>query len=153
MSRAKPYRRNPTREFNTFLDVALQSRYYLVAETGPTKLTLEATNQKKYKIQIGSEISCSCGGGRKEHCVHTIYTLLKIFRIDQADPMLWQLSYTDDEINKMLDKREREQRRNRQIHQEWQSQARSLGSIEEVMQYRDSIRRNNEATDALAIQL
>jgi hypothetical protein len=31
-------------------DVALSSRYFLVQESGPTKLTLEAGNGKKYKI-------------------------------------------------------------------------------------------------------
>jgi hypothetical protein len=60
-----------------------------VQEAGPTKLTLEAANKKKYKISIGGEISCSCGGGRTEHCVHTIYTMLKIFRVDEADPVIW----------------------------------------------------------------
>ena len=89
MSRAKPYMQKPTKEFMVFYDIALNSRYYLVQESGPTKLTLEAGNNKKYKIQIGSEITCSCGGGRNEHCVHTIYAMLKIFRIDEGDPLLW----------------------------------------------------------------
>ena len=44
MSRAKPYRQNPTKEFMIKYDIALQSRYYLVQENGPTKLTLEAGN-------------------------------------------------------------------------------------------------------------
>ena len=89
MSRAKPYRSKPTKEFMMRYDVALQSRYYLVQENGPLKLTLEAANQKKYKVGVGNDITCSCGGGRTEHCVHTIYALLKIFRIDEGDPLLW----------------------------------------------------------------
>lgn len=44
MSRAKPYRSKPTRDFMIYYDIALQSRYYLVQEAGPTKLTLEAAN-------------------------------------------------------------------------------------------------------------
>ena len=87
-------------------DIALQSRYFLVQTNGPTKLTLEARNNKKYKIQIGGEITCSCGGGRKEHCVHTIYSMLKIFRIEEGDPLLWQLAFTDTEIEKILEQRE-----------------------------------------------
>lgn len=47
-----------------YYDLALQSRYFLVQENGPTKLTLEARNKKKYKITVGSDITCSCGGGR-----------------------------------------------------------------------------------------
>ena len=30
MSRAKPYRSKPTRDFMMYYDIALQSRYYLV---------------------------------------------------------------------------------------------------------------------------
>ena len=81
-------------------------------ENGPTKLTLEASNKKKYKISVGSEIYCSCGGGRTEHCVHTIYALLKIFRIEQTDPLIWQLGFTDAELEKILERREKTLERN-----------------------------------------
>ena len=100
-------------------DVALSSRYYLVQESGPTKFTLEASNGKKYKIQFGSEAICSCGGGRKEHCVHTIYAMLKIFKFDEADPLLWQLAFTDTEIEKILERREASMLKNRQGLHSW----------------------------------
>ena len=51
-------------------DVAMSERFFLVGWNGPTKLVLEDQRQKKFKITIGSEIYCSCGGGRTEHCVH-----------------------------------------------------------------------------------
>lgn len=76
-------------------------------------MTLEASNGKKYKIQFGSECSCSCGGGRTEHCVHTIYTMLKIFKIDEGDPLLFQLAFTDTEIDKILARRQEDTLRNR----------------------------------------
>ena len=98
MSRAKPYRSKPTRQFESNLALAQQSRMFLVSEQGPTKLTLEDQKQKKYQILIGSEISCSCGGGVNEHCVHTIFSLLKIFKISEDDPLIWQLGYLDAEI-------------------------------------------------------
>jgi E3 ubiquitin-protein ligase ZSWIM2 len=101
-------------------DVALSSRYFLVQESGPTKFTLEASNGKKYKIQFGSEVTCSCGGGRKEHCVHTIYAMMKILKIDEADPLLWQLSFTDTEVDKILQRREAETLRNRNAAHLWQ---------------------------------
>ena len=69
-------------------------------------LTIEDEKEKKFKIMIGSEISCSCGGGKVEHCVHTIFTLLKIFKISSTDPMLWQLSFLDSEIQSILEKRD-----------------------------------------------
>lgn len=98
MSRSKPYRPNPTPKFMNNYDLALSDRFFLVSEDGPTKLTLEDQRRKKFKIVIGSEIQCSCGGGRSEHCVHTIFALIRIFKVDEADPLIWQLSYIDREI-------------------------------------------------------
>ena len=72
MSRAKPYRSNPTPKFMNNYDRALSERFYLVNENGPTKLTIEDEHKKKFKITLGSDIICSCGGGRTEHCVHTV---------------------------------------------------------------------------------
>ena len=79
-------------------DKAMKDRFYLVNENGPTKLTLEDQRRKKFKIVIGSEIQCSCGGGRTEHCVHTIFALVRIFKVDELDPLIWQLSFIDREI-------------------------------------------------------
>ena len=88
-------------------DRASSERFYLVNENGPTKLVLEDQNNKKFKIQIGSEIQCSCGGGRTEHCVHTIFALQKIFRVSENDPLIWQLSFIDREISQILEGRDR----------------------------------------------
>jgi E3 ubiquitin-protein ligase ZSWIM2 len=107
----------------------MNSRYYLVQESGPTKMTLEAGNNKKYKIQIGGEITCSCGGGRKEHCVHTIYAMLKIFRIDEGDPLLWQLAFTDTEIDNILERREKQLLKNRASNNQWQQEATSIEQV------------------------
>lgn len=46
--------------------------------------------------------------------MHTIYTMLKIFKIDEADPLLWQLAFTDTEIDKILERREELMLKNRQ---------------------------------------
>ena len=53
-------------------DIAVNLRMYLVQENGPSKLVLEDSNQQKFKVQIGDTVSCSCGGGKEEHCVHTV---------------------------------------------------------------------------------
>jgi len=107
MSRSKPYRPNPTPQFMNNFDQAISQRFFLVQENGPTKLTIEDENRRKFKIQIGGEIQCSCGGGRTEHCVHTIFSLLRIFKVDEADPLVWQLSFIDHEIQKILEGRDR----------------------------------------------
>jgi E3 ubiquitin-protein ligase ZSWIM2 len=83
-------------------------RIYLVQEKGPTKFVLEESgSRKKFKVEIGSEIKCTCGGGVKEHCVHTIYALSKVFKIKDKDPLIWQISFLDSEIDKILQNRSR----------------------------------------------
>lgn len=68
------------------MELAQNLRMYLLQENGPTKLVLEDSNtHEKYKVQIGSEISCSCGGGKDEHCVHTVRSL----SLDGYRFMLW----------------------------------------------------------------
>ena len=54
------------------MEIAQSLRMYLVQENGPTKLVLEDPEHNKYRVQIGSEVSCSCGGGKEEHCAHTV---------------------------------------------------------------------------------
>jgi len=39
--------------------------------------------------------------------------MLKIFKIDEADPLLWQLAFTDTEVDKILERREAFMLRNR----------------------------------------
>ena len=107
MSRAKPYRSNPTPAFMNNFDRAHSERFFLVNENGPTKLTIEDESKRKFKIQIGAEIRCSCGGGRQEHCVHTIFSLIRIFKVDELDPLIWQLSFLEREIEQILEGRDR----------------------------------------------
>lgn len=39
--------------------------------------------------------------------MHTIFSLLRIFKVDEADPLVWQLSFIDHEIQKILEGRDR----------------------------------------------
>ncbi|CAI2384236.1 unnamed protein product [Moneuplotes crassus] len=107
MSRAKPWRSKPTFVFGELLNATKNKTFYLVHEPGPTNLVIQDEHKKKNKVQIGSIISCTCGGGQKEHCIHTIFALLRIFKIPEDEPLLWQLSYSDREINKIIQNRER----------------------------------------------
>ena len=68
--------------------------------------------------------------------MHTIYALLKIFRIDEGDPLIYQLSFTDTEIENIIDAREKQLLANRQAYREWQ--AGNVTTIE--TQYRDAMR-------------
>lgn len=47
------------------------------------------------QIQIGLEVSCSCSSVKNRQCKHTLFALLKKFKVDNKSPMLWQGSYLD----------------------------------------------------------
>lgn len=111
--RATSYRSQPTKKFLNLLAMVQTTRLFLVNENGPTMLTLEDEKQQKFKITIGSEITCSCkaqgkpNGDDGVHCLHSVFALLKIFRVKPQDPMMWQDSYLDTEIAKILDQRDK----------------------------------------------
>lgn len=83
---------------------------YLVQEKGPTKFIIEDVTKKKYNVEIGQQIKCTCGGGDTDHCVHSvsnkkIFLLMKIFCIEPDNPLIWQISYSDAEINSIIGNR------------------------------------------------
>ena len=43
-------------------------RLFLVSEPGPTKFVFKDSSGKKFKVNVGSDLSCSCGGGSHEQC-------------------------------------------------------------------------------------
>lgn len=62
-----------------------QTRLYLVQETGPTNLIFKDDSQKKFKVLIGDELKCSCGGGIKEHCIHTLFALIRVYKMSEGN--------------------------------------------------------------------
>jgi E3 ubiquitin-protein ligase ZSWIM2 len=80
------------------MEEAVDSTFFLVQETGPTSFVIKDAEEHKFKVSLGFTHSCSCGGGVKEHCLHTLYTLIKIFKLPCDNPIVWQLSYIDTDI-------------------------------------------------------
>lgn len=88
MSREKPYINKPAEGFFDVVQRALESTFFLVHESGPTSFLLKDESGKPIKVSLGGRHSCSCGGGKTEHCLHTLYVLLKIFRILPDNPVI-----------------------------------------------------------------
>ena len=116
MSRIKPWRVKSTFVFDELLNACKNRTFYLVHEPGPTNLVIQDEGKCKFKVQIGIHnyiiyigtiVSWSWGGGQKEHWIHTIFALHRIFKIPEGEPLLWQLSYSDQEITKIIQNRER----------------------------------------------
>jgi len=86
------------------IDSANALKLYLVQESGPTSFVFKDDADEKFKVSIGPTISCSCSKSF-DHCVHTFYVMLKIFKRDKEDPLIWQNSFIDNEINDLIKSR------------------------------------------------
>ena len=95
MSRAQPYRSRIPTHIIQLLDVASRITLFLVGQTGHLSFTFKDRLDNKYKTSIGPEVKCSCSTQRNDHCIHTIYILLKIFKISVENPIMWQAAYVD----------------------------------------------------------
>ena len=97
------WRKKPSETLIKLMEDSVDLKLYLVQEKGPLCLTFQDDNGKKYQISIGNTISCSCGGGKTEHCIHTLFTLNRIFKIAFNNPLILQLQFSDSELNKLLE--------------------------------------------------
>lgn len=98
----RKWRKKPSEELIKLMEETVELRLYLVHERGPLSLTFRDEGNIKYDVTIGNNIQCSCGGGKKEHCVHTLFALNKIYHIPFNSPLILQLEYTDQELNTLL---------------------------------------------------
>jgi len=100
------WRNKTTPELINLMEGSIDIRLYLIAEKGPLSFTFQDDNSKKYFVNIGDKVTCSCNNtGKNEHCIHTIYTLNRMFKIDFADPLINQIGFTDSELSKMIETR------------------------------------------------
>ena len=107
MSRIKPWRAKSTFIFDELLELSKNTTFYLVHEPGPTNLIIQDERKMKFQVKIGTTISWTWGGGKKEHWVHTIFALFRIFKLPENEPLIWQLSFSDAEIGKIIQNRDR----------------------------------------------
>ena len=103
----RKWRKKPSEELIKLMEESVDLKLYLIHERGPLSLTFQDEQGKKYEINIGNEISCSCGGGKIEHCAHTLFALNKIYKIPFNNPLILQLQFTDQELNILMDKKKK----------------------------------------------
>ena len=95
MSRSQPYRSKMPVEILRTMDVASRITLFMVGQTGPLSFTFKDRLDNKYKTSIGPEVRCSCSPGRNDHCIHTLYVMLKVFKVSTQNPIIWQAAYVD----------------------------------------------------------
>ena len=106
-NRVHPWRSKPPQEITEMTEMIPQMKLYLLQEHGPTSFLFKDEQNNKIKVSIGDTLKCSCGatGGKSEHCVHTLYMMLKIFKKSPTDPLTWQQSYLDSELSELVKSR------------------------------------------------
>lgn len=80
--------------------------FFLVNRIGPTVFVLKTDDlsESTYKVYIGENQRCSCGGGegRGKLCLHIMFVMLKVLRVSGSNPCAWQLGLNDNEIEDIL---------------------------------------------------
>ena len=101
-TRSQPYRRAMPLHIFPLLRVASRVTLYLVNQSGPTSFTFKDRLGAKHKASIGNSIHCSCQMRANDHCLHTIYILIRLFKIPIDNPLIWQNSFLDSELTDII---------------------------------------------------
>ena len=98
---------------------------YLVQECGPTSFVIKEDEpvaqgeggqagteigagggrrrpDKKYKVTIGSVVGCTCKARSMCPCIHQLFVLVKLLRVPAENPLVWQASLLDNEVEQIL---------------------------------------------------
>jgi E3 ubiquitin-protein ligase ZSWIM2 len=102
MSRLQPYRNRIPTHIIKLLDVSSRITLFLVGQNGPLSFIFKDRLENKYKTTIGADIKCSCTLNKNDHCIHSLYVLLKIFKISVDNPIIWQAAYIDSELSDIV---------------------------------------------------
>lgn len=106
--RVVPWRAKASSEVTDRLLQVANVQLYLVQRLGPTSFVVREENSDvKRKVVIGSRMACSCCtltpvGTVKESCVHILFVLVKVLRVPASNPLVWQLSLLDRELDEVL---------------------------------------------------
>ncbi|GMH52673.1 hypothetical protein TrST_g1459 [Triparma strigata] len=105
MSRSSPYMNKPPENWSTLVSSMRSTEMFLMSTVGPTVFVVKtSTSESLYKVYIGQNQRCSCGGGegRGRLCEHLMYVMIKVLRVPEENPLSWQLSLVDTEVTNIL---------------------------------------------------
>ena len=107
MSRYSPYITKPPKGWDqTITQLNTTIRLFLVSTVGPTVFILKSDDMTDvtFKVFIGERQMCSCGGGeaRGKLCFHILFVMIKVLRVPSDNPISWQLSLVDSEVESVL---------------------------------------------------
>lgn len=47
---------------------------------------------------IGDRVSCSCGVVENDHCIHTLYVMLKKYKVPENNAIIWQCNFSQIQL-------------------------------------------------------
>ena len=104
--RSSSYQAKPTENFFTLKESLSSQSFYLIKKSGPTVFHLKDESGEIFKVSLGNPHECTCCNSKNTSeislCVHKLFCVLKVLRIDEKNPISWQNSFTDNEINQAL---------------------------------------------------
>ena len=73
-------------------------QFYLVARLGPVVFNIKDESENIFKITLGQPSTCSCGEcdidkDYDSPCIHMMYCLIKVLRIQDTNAFTWQTSF------------------------------------------------------------
>ena len=79
----------------------------LVQRPGPTCFVLQEGsesegNEVKTKVLIGSKVTCSTCKNCTEACSHTLFVMLRVLGVPPSNPLVWQTSLLDCELDELI---------------------------------------------------
>ena len=131
-TRRLPFRKKPNDIIQSRIDAVLNGNHkiFLMQELGPTLFIVKEeyqeevtspqdddgtnnntnsrntiTKTQKYKVAIGDMQKCTCGSS--DICIHILFIMLKVLRVPKNNPVVWQHSLLEREINDCLSGRYR----------------------------------------------
>ena len=106
MSRSTPFITKPPHDWHARVDKLDDVRLFLVNLVGPTVFVLKTDDltDTTFKVFIGPHQRCNCGGGEAKGtlCVHLLFVMIKVLRVPFENPICWQLSLSDSEVEEIL---------------------------------------------------
>ncbi len=103
--RAVPWRAKPSDAVVQSIRSLGKRRFFLVQRPGPTGFVLqEEGSETKTKVLIGSRVTCSCPKCdiSRDVCVHTLFVMLRVLGVPPNNPLVWQGSLLDRELDELI---------------------------------------------------
>ncbi|XP_028404543.1 mitogen-activated protein kinase kinase kinase 1-like isoform X3 [Dendronephthya gigantea] len=84
------------------VEKAMKVRLYLLQQTGPNSFLIGGDSPShKFRVMIGPQ-TCSCSKG--PFCVHLLFVMLRVFKLKDNDPLLWEKQLKNYEVEMLFHK-------------------------------------------------